>query len=383
MLCRRLHAVSVTAAMTSAMRGFRGTLDPVKERRLKSCSIALNKPRGRDMASDLFERKTHLVLCDSHGSIYHNASACTAVVDLVDMMDVEHNRIQHPATVPQFTQLGVTQYDRRTYKNLRGNADTWASTYVKGQCSVIHLVDPIVNHRMFRREEAQVELIVAYRNALYEFFDLNQMSPGYNTLRIPALSLYSADRFQDDLGKLNQQALLKGFHRTPGNVKDWFSASEDLRVELYVPGCFMDQFTKAFAEEPWLPMLSTVDPGRRSLYHGMDVPRQMLDNPGWVGKRQELIDAVATGGDSIEAVRQIDDSMLRKSRETVRLPRSSGTVEEPAAAAAAVNPSDKAPAFSAEFTPNAAVQQRLATIDEDRKRQTDDAANEQSAAAAA
>jgi hypothetical protein len=313
----------------SSRRGFFGTLDPVKERRLKQSSIAITKPRGRDIASDSFERKIHIMRTDAHGAIWQNTTDRVAVVDLVDPADLEANIIQHPSTVPHLTALAKTRYDERTFKNLRRNADTWAHTYISGQSSVIHLVDPNLNHAMFKREEAQVEMITAYRNALFEFYDLcHASSPGappsrlaFDTLRIPALCLYSSDYFQHDLGKLNQQALLKGFHRTPNHVKDWFTISDDIRVVLYVPGEFIEQFEKAFSEEPWLPLTSTVMPTRTALYPGMPVPRQMLDYPGWVGKRQELLDAPATDGRSIEAVRVTDASMLRKSREALRLPR--------------------------------------------------------------
>merc|ERR1719456_797898 len=131
---------------------------------------------------------------------------------------------------------------------MRRNSDTWSSSYdLPNAATVIHLVDPVINHRMFRREEAQVEMITAYRNVLYEFHDMQTIKPGAPpvlNLRVPALSLYTADRFQEDLGKLNQQSVIKGFNRLPQHVKDWFITHPTVRVELYVPGVFITQFER-------------------------------------------------------------------------------------------------------------------------------------------
>eukprot|EP00672_Neobodo_designis_P026451 CAMPEP_0174839194 /NCGR_PEP_ID=MMETSP1114-20130205/7881_1 /TAXON_ID=312471 /ORGANISM="Neobodo designis, Strain CCAP 1951/1" /LENGTH=413 /DNA_ID=CAMNT_0016073315 /DNA_START=49 /DNA_END=1287 /DNA_ORIENTATION=- len=332
MLRRTVAAAGVRGALAvgASRRAFHGIPDERRITMLKSSMMTVNKLRGRDVQSDLFETKEHLVCAvDGHGEIFRNATANTCIVDLVGANEVDTGVIAHPAAFPYHSEHAVTNYDKDMIKHMRGNADAWGMTYAKDGPSVIHLIDPNVNHRMYKREEAQVEMIAAYRNALYEFWYLSvKQRKAMDVLRIPALCLYTSDRFQDDIGKLNQQALLKGYHRCAQHVKDWYSLNERVRVEIYIPPEFMPQFEKAWSEDAWLPPTSTIDPGRTQLYSGAPVPRQMLEYDGWVGKRPEIEASVETDGRSIEEAREsADPKMLQKAREARFLPPSSKPVQ--------------------------------------------------------
>ncbi|EPY17277.1 hypothetical protein STCU_10709 [Strigomonas culicis] len=187
-------------------------------------------------------------------------------------------------------------------------------------------VDPFVDCARFRREEAQVELISAYRNILYEAAELRggpasaparHLAPhttAADVLRIPALSLYSSGaRFERDLGKLNQQALIKGFHRVGNEAKERLIMNRAFSVELYVPLPFFPLFEKAFLEEAWETPSSVLSPGRVELYPGLAPPAGLLDYEGWVGKRPELVAAVQTRGRSLtagEAPRALDGTPI-------------------------------------------------------------------------
>ncbi|KPA84293.1 putative mitochondrial hypothetical protein [Leptomonas pyrrhocoris] len=182
-------------------------------------------------------------------------------------------------------------------------------------------VDPDIHHDRFHREEAQVEMISAYRNILYEAAELaTPAESGMNdagslrrssattraapfvadVVRVPALCQYSCGgRFLHELGKLNQQSVIKGFHRLSNEAKEELITNRCFTVEIYVPPLLLEQFEKAFLEEAWEAPTSTLNPGRTALYPGLAPPRTLLQYDGWIGKRAELIEAVETGGRSL------------------------------------------------------------------------------------
>lgn len=193
-------------------------------------------------------------------------------------------------------------------------------------------IDPDIRHERFRREEAQVEMISAYRNILYEAVEVGRAGsmrggggpretcsstgphpqPQHqpprpratpfvaDVVRVPVLCQYSSvPRFAHELGKLNQQAVIKGFHRLSNEAKEALIVNRSFTVELYVPPVLLEQFERAFLEEAWEVPLSTLNPGRTALYPGLAPPATLLQYDGWIGKRQELIDGIATKGRSL------------------------------------------------------------------------------------
>eukprot|EP00796_Vickermania_ingenoplastis_P010338 gene10337-7232_t len=235
---------------------------------------------------------------------------------------------------------------------------------------LIPCLDPWIEKREYGREEAQVEMITAYRNILMECAELYRIFPtsssssssagrrsgsdvprpaarglregkGFNrwslagatapdvvdVLRVPALCLdqwrraggaeeeddesdaMGTERPTEDgdevpmwlheIGKLNQQALLKGFHRLPQEAKEALLQNPAFTVEVYVPPQWLPHFTQAFLEEAWEVPSSVVQPGRTALYPGLAPPPTLLAMEGWTGKRRELTDAIETKGKSL------------------------------------------------------------------------------------
>lgn len=225
---------------------------------------------------------------------------------------------------------------------------------------LIPCVEPLIEKPEYGREEAQVEMITAYRNILQEcaellhyekeeddpVFDENDDSSieqnGCNTsrtkqwesssllsssdsindpasrikqrrtssqrridiLRIPALCISSSHRwledgdltqdkgrtslFQHEIGELNYEALLKGFHRLAPECKEALLNNPNFSVELFVPVPLFNYFVKVFSSEAWEVSSSTLRPGRTSLYPGLAPPPSLQAMEGWVGKRPEL-----------------------------------------------------------------------------------------------
>nr|VDZ45921.1 hypothetical_protein_conserved [Leishmania donovani] len=214
-------------------------------------------------------------------------------------------------------------------------------------------VDPDISHDRFHREEAQVEMISAYRNILYEAFELGHAPPSVSSasaagslrrtavtqgtvpfvadvVRVPALCHYSCGRrFLHELGKLNQQAVVKGFHRLSNEAKEALIMNRSFTVEIYVPPMLLEQFERAFLEEPWEVPLSTLNPGRTALYPGLAPPRSLLEYDGWVGKRPELVEGVATQGKSLLRGAKVGlDGRLIEEREVLANLRVFGAREE-------------------------------------------------------
>lgn len=203
---------------------------------------------------------------------------------------------------------------------------------------LIPCVEPSIEKREYGREEAQVEMITAYRNILLECAEILQQqkqetycdtdgergniipeeySPTVGTkqkrtcrqsridiLRVPALCVKSfcsespnddgrsteedVSFFQHEIGKLNYEALLKGFHRLPPESKEALLRNPAFAVELFVPLSLIENFSKAFRSEAWEIQSSTLRPARTALYPGLDPPPSLLAMKGWVGKRPEL-----------------------------------------------------------------------------------------------
>lgn len=214
-------------------------------------------------------------------------------------------------------------------------------------------VDPDISHDRFHREEAQVEMISAYRNILYEAFELGLASSSASSasaggslrrtavtqggvpfvadvVRVPALCHYSCGRrFLHELGKLNQQAVVKGFHRLSNEAKEALIMNRSFTVEIYVPPMLLEQFERAFLEEPWEVPLSTLNPGRTALYPGLAPPRSLLEYDGWVGKRPELVEGVATQGKSLLRGTKVGlDGRVIEEREVLASLRVFGAREE-------------------------------------------------------
>ncbi|KAK7195945.1 hypothetical protein NESM_000527600 [Novymonas esmeraldas] len=180
-------------------------------------------------------------------------------------------------------------------------------------------VDPDISPDRFYREEAQVEMISAYRNILYEAVELAQTSDAAaggslrrssatrraapfvaDVVRVPALCHYSCGpRFLHELGKLNQQSVIKGFHRLSNEAKEALITNSSFTMELYVPPMLLGQFERAFLEEAWETPHSALHPGRTALYPGLAPPRTLLQYDGWIGRRQELVDGIETQGRSL------------------------------------------------------------------------------------
>ncbi|KAG5501536.1 hypothetical protein JKF63_03365 [Porcisia hertigi] len=212
-------------------------------------------------------------------------------------------------------------------------------------------IDPDISHGRFQREEAQVEMISAYRNILYEAAELGHTLSASSSaggslqrtmatqrkgpfvadvVRVPALCHYSCgQRFLHELGKLNQQSVIKGFHRLSNEAKELLIMNRSFTVEIYVPPMLLGQFEHAFLEEPWEVPLSTLNPGRTALYPGLAPPPALLQYDGWIGKRPELVEGIATKGRSLLRGGKVGlDGQLIEEREVLASLRVFGALEE-------------------------------------------------------
>lgn len=222
-------------------------------------------------------------------------------------------------------------------RQLRQNGDTTLFPAYLKKCFERHpqqqrvqfflslMVDPLIDLERFRREEAQVEMLSGYRNLFYEAVELPAEEPSAtgpaglhrvrrtstrgrvaDVVRVPALSVYSCGpRFFHEIGKLNQQSIIKGFHRVSNEAKEQLLLNTDFTVELYVPPPLLKRFERAFKEEAWETPQSTLNPGRTALYPGLAPPRSLLAYDGWIGKRPELIEAIETEGKSLMKGRKL------------------------------------------------------------------------------
>ncbi|ESL11859.1 hypothetical protein TRSC58_00382 [Trypanosoma rangeli SC58] len=334
------------SAVTMPRCFFYAGLDESRVRRLRRASTTFNKPRGRDTLSLAFERRVRVLPLLEVGQLYAPPAASSKstgsgdssvagrplrvlVVELLSLGDVEAV-VPYPAPHPTYYSGWTDDYQShspakthgtspflvgesgRTLQpinkmQLRQNGDTSLlrefftrrnASHDPTMYAVTLCIDPFLDLERFRREEAQVELICGYRNVLYEASEL----PGgpADVVRIPALSCDTCgENLRHELGKLSQQALIKGFHRISNEAKECLIVNPHFRVEVYVPPRLFEQFERAFLEDAWEAPESTINPGRTALYPGLPPPRALLEAEGWIGKRRELVEAIETEGRSL------------------------------------------------------------------------------------
>ena len=293
-----------------SLRCFYSGLDEKRCLRLRRSSMLTSPPRGRDSLSTRFEQNIKIVPLVSVFDLITSAASTpnTCIVEPLLLSQVDELMV-FPHHLPWAYQN--PHHSASVRRALRKNGDTdffrVAAQDVhpdaKHDVSVIPVVDPnLAQEAQFGgREEAQVELITAYRNILFEVLEARHV----RLVKIPVLSLYSAghELYEPELPKLTQQALIKGFHRIPNYGKEqliWRRDGEpDLSIELYVPSTHLRMFEAAFKEDAWDVPTSTLIPSRFNLYPALAPPEQLLEYEGWVGKRPELIEAVKTGGKSL------------------------------------------------------------------------------------
>nr|CCC89502.1 unnamed protein product [Trypanosoma congolense IL3000] len=335
--------------LSLSRRAFYSGLDDSRIMRLRRSSIVFNKPRGRDSLSLWFEKRVRILPFTSVSDLYEFPSASgvaentykstarsprVLVVELLLLEDVE-TAVQYPASNPMYyaewpevphdveekdyevhpgaqsslvdTATGGYALAFNNRRHLQQFGDTtllygsfvrYGADNVSARFSTALCINPFLSVDRFRREEAQVEMISAYRNILCEATEV----PGgpANIIRIPALCCDTCGpRFHHEIGKLNQQALIKGFHRLGTGAKELLALNPQLSVELFVPIPLLQQFETAFLEEAWETPESTINPGRTALYPGLAPPRSLLPLEGWTGRRQELVDAIESGGRSL------------------------------------------------------------------------------------
>jgi len=247
-------------------RCFVSGLTPKKEMRLRQCGVTFNMPRGRSMATSLFEKRLTVVQKPVWPS-----PAGALVVDCVTFGEVEAN----PAKSTLHDALGLHSWDRDVKIHLQRNGDTFVKKY--GGVSVIHVLEPDLRARVFRLEEAQVELISTYRNILLDFLDV-MVEGGVRDLHMAPLSMgdLSGDHRKEEMVNMNHQAILKGFHRIPNDVKDRFSIRTDYTFHVCVP--VVEDFVAFEAEfkaEAWVPGESIMHLGRKNMYYALDRPSNL------------------------------------------------------------------------------------------------------------
>ena len=166
------------------------------------------------------------------------------------------------------------------------------------QHAIVYCVQPQINSHEFRFEEAQVELIATYRNMLVDVAEAR----GIHRIVCPPLCLYTCGRaHRFAIAKLNQVSLIKAFHRlSPSDREELlYRCDGTFAVEIYVDDAHYSEFVATFAEEAWEPPTNLLFPERTDLYPGLAPPEGMAELEGWIGKRPELLEAIATKGTSL------------------------------------------------------------------------------------
>lgn len=319
-----------------AVRSFYSGLDENRINRLRRASILFNKPRGRDVMSLAFEKR--IVLKElTHPDVLFDAPEVdtgVAVVDFVSLAAVREGQCPLPPFVAKHLAAasssthGVSSsstslttaaesyhyYPAAALRHLRKDADSSryrlprvpssslaTTSYKKDPAQstppwyLTLLLEPFIDVPVYRREEAHVELITAYRNVFYEFAE---MESRVGILRCPAISV-GTTQFSTEIAKMNQQSVIKGFHRVSAELKEVLMERPHFTVELYIPRPLLAQFQTVFLEDAWDTPESIISPGRVALYPGLAPPKQLLELDGWVGKRPELIAAIQSEGKSL------------------------------------------------------------------------------------
>jgi hypothetical protein len=279
---------------------------------------------GRDVSSDMFENSTRLVEVDGLDYLSKQAMCSSSmVVDVVSRQTVR-DAVQFPSLIPSYYNFPgerktaiakrlirhaetptlkdepgpggfMTNYPSFVENASQAFGDTAAMQF-SGAATVVTCVEPVLDIECFEREEAEVEMMGAFRNILIHFAE----DTSATTLHIPAMCLDTCgDRLRPLVPKLNQAALLKGFHRLSNPMKDILLLRKGLSVELLVPSAHWDVFTKTFAEEPWAAPTSVFTVPKQSFYPSLPPPATLLDSEGWIGNRPELVEAIETKGRSL------------------------------------------------------------------------------------
>lgn len=246
--------------------------------------------------------------------------------------------------------------------------------------AVIYVVQPFIDGDEFRFEEAQVELIVSFRNMLVEVAE----TPGIDRILMPPLCLYChAPHQKHVIAKLNQSALIKAFHKLAPEDREELlyrrgfgraeapdeeasarnatnidargqrsfksqGTADGLTVEVFVDASHYDNFVATFAEEPFTAPEHYLIPSRMDLYPGLAPPETMRGLEGWIGSRPELIEAIETKGKSLiekqhyaldgSPITRMDASALTSSGRMTRLARIAAERETAVASGFALRP---------------------------------------------
>lgn len=279
---------------------------------------------GRDVSSVQFEQMIRLVEVD--GLEYLSNKPLTSSSMVVDVVTRESVRepVPFPSPMPHYytfigdrsanvpkpifrhadvpllseaTSTGgfMTRYPPFVALSSQSFGDTSIMQF-QGGATVVTCVEPAFDANCFEKEEAEVELMSAFRNILAHAAEDSTAT----TLAIPALCLDTAgERLRHLVPKLNQTALIKGFHRLSVNMKQLLQSREGFTVELLVPRSHWKEFEGAFNEEPWQAPTDVFSIPKQSMYPQLPPPTTLLESEGWIGKRPELIEAVETNGRSL------------------------------------------------------------------------------------
>ena len=310
-----MRCLCVTKVNYPWTRWFYSGLDDVRRQRLRKSGIMLNRPRGRDSSALQFEKRIVLRSYESISDVYRDIQPRTAVVESISVEEAREGRISLPSCVSLCYNLKPNQ--GIPSQHMHRCADTSRIDVASVSSSIIYVIEPLINVPHYMLEEAEIEVITAYRNIFYEAYE----SQFVDELRIPAISVeICGSRFEQSIVKLSQRALIKGFLRLSGDAKESFLLNRSFKVALYAPSRLFPKFEELFLEEPWPTPESLINPGRLTLYPGLPPPTALLQYDGWVGKRRELVDAVETKGKSLTGVqRQLDGRVVTEEEVLTRL----------------------------------------------------------------
>eukprot|EP00759_Apiculatamorpha_spiralis_P041356 PhF_6_TR40011/c0_g1_i1/m.59379 len=256
----------------SLVRGFYSGMDKEKEKLLRECSMGLRMPRGRDEPTLSFESRI---------SVVKESKLLEAPTpNPVD----ESEKPKTPPSIVQVCPVRLGSPEAQKFYHLRKGADTWRVKAPTEQ--LVYVVEPDLT-QFPMPDEAQVELITAYRNILLDA--VHGFRP-FSELRVPPLSVHPdlSGKHVKRIIKMNQQALIKSFHRIPEYMQDELNDMGAF-VHVVVPDAYYELFARIYAEEPWQVARTLFNLGRTDMYTDTEIPAQLREYPGWTGKRPELL----------------------------------------------------------------------------------------------
>ncbi|CUG92364.1 Hypothetical protein, putative [Bodo saltans] len=218
--------------LVRSLRTFYSGFDDTRVSRLRKTNALFNKPRGRDAASEAFERRIDLKPMWSVGDLYaglddQSLGSTALVLPVSSGAEVERS-ISLPSTcrfqyyeslfprknsqqeltsshdaadsllVAVNEDIGGPQYPQDMKRFLRNNGDTYsvalpttgtptassasptsstAAAHDLGGGLLVLVVNPVLDHKDYQRSEAEVEMISAYRNILSEITDWSMGVP--------------------------------------------------------------------------------------------------------------------------------------------------------------------------------------------------------------